>query len=355
VTVYFVLPGGVDDPARPSGGNRYDRAVCDRLPDVCEIAVPGTWPRPSPPSLAALESALGDIPELSDVVIDGLVACGVPEVMEKARQRVIVVVHLPLGDESPAAADLVPLERRALHAADVVVVTSSQAAARVISMHDLPPQMVHVAPPGVDPAPLAEPAPGGGRLLCVAAISGRKGQDVLLAALAELGDLEWRCTFAGAGNLEDLPAGRRHLPHPGTGWAPRYGGGTTISGGDPRIRVLGPLGGKALDAAYADADLLVLPSRAETYGMVVTEALARGLPVVGTRVSGVPEALGATDDGLVPGLLVPPGDPAALAAAIRDWLTDPGLRERLRAAARERRGRLRGWDETTRLLSEVLR
>jgi hypothetical protein len=145
----------VDDPARPSGGNRYDRAVCDRLPDVCEIAVPGTWPRPSPPSLAALESALGDIPELSDVVIDGLVACGVPEVMEKARQRVIVVVHLPLGDESPAAADLVPLERRALHAADVVVVTSSQAAARVISMHDLPPQKVHVAPPGVDPAPLA--------------------------------------------------------------------------------------------------------------------------------------------------------------------------------------------------------
>ena len=328
MTVYFVLPGGVDDPARPSGGNRYDRAVCDRLPDVCEIAVPGTWPRPSPSSLAALRSALDDIPEMSDVVIDGLVACGVPEVVEKARQRVIVIVHLPLGDESAAAADLVPLERRALHAAAAVVVTSEQAAERVISLHDLPRATVHVAPPGVDPAPPASPSPGGGRLLCVAAISPRKGQDVLLAALAELSDLEWRCTFAGAGTLES---------------------------GDPRIRVVGPLGADALDAAYADADLLVLPSRAETYGMVITEALARALPVIGTRVSGVPEALGATRDGLLPGVLVAPGDPAALAAAIRDWLTDPDLRERWRAAARERRATLHGWDETVRRIQEVLR
>jgi glycosyltransferase involved in cell wall biosynthesis len=330
VTVYFVLPGGVDDPARPSGGNRYDRAVCDRLRDVCEIAIPGTWPRPSRSSSDALAAALENIPEMSDVLIDGLVACGVPAVIEAARHRVAIIVHLPLGDESEAAADLVPLERRALHAAAAVVVTSAQAASRVISLHDLPPEKVHVAPPGVDPAPLAEPSPGGGRLLCVAAISRRKGQDVLLEALAQLDDLDWRCTFAGAGSLEEIAdAGR--------------------------IRVLGPLAGEALDAAYADADVLVLPSRAETYGMVVTEALARGLPVIGTRVAGVPEALGVTADGVVPGVLVPPGDPAALAAEIRDWLTDPALRARRRAAARERRSELRGWDDTTRLIREVLR
>jgi glycosyltransferase involved in cell wall biosynthesis len=88
--------------------------------------------------------------------------------------------------------------------------------------------------------------------------------------------------------------------------------------------------------------------------MVVTEALARGIPVLGTQVNGVPEALGAAPDGTVPGLLVPPGDPAALAEALRAWLTDAGLRQRWRTAALARRATLRGWDETTRLLNEVL-
>ena len=73
MTVYFVVPGGLDDPSRPSGGNRYDRAVCSRLPDVCEIAVPGSWPRPGDAERAALTRVLGDISEMSDVVVDGLV------------------------------------------------------------------------------------------------------------------------------------------------------------------------------------------------------------------------------------------------------------------------------------------
>ena len=82
------------------------------------------------------------------------------------------------------------------------------------------------------------------------------------------------------------------------------------------------------------------PSRAETYGMVVTEALARGLPVVAADVGGVPEALGHGADGIRPGLLVPPDDPAALGDALRAWLGDAELRQRLRRAARERRASL---------------
>ncbi|HET6530806.1 MAG TPA: glycosyltransferase family 4 protein [Actinoplanes sp.] len=335
MTVHVVLPGTVDDPAAPSGGNRYDRAVCDRLPGVHEIAVDGAWPRPSAAARIALTAALDDLPGRSVVLIDGLVACGVPDVLEPhaGRLRLVILVHLPLGDEtglSPAAAaELTALEGRALRAATAVVVTSEGAARRVIDVHALPPGKVNVAPPGVDPAPLTTAWYDGTRLLCVAAVTPRKGQDVLVAALRTLEHLDWTCTCVGA-------TGRGVPADPG------------------RVRFAGPKTGADLDAAYAAADLLVLPSRAETYGMVVTEALARGIPVIGTRVGGVPEALGAAPDGTVPGTLVPPGDPAALAAALERWLTDAGLRQRWRAAARARRATLPGWDQTVRRLREVL-
>ena len=333
MTLWVVLPSSVDDPAAPSGGNRYDRAVCDRLArsrDVHELAVFGGWPRPSSSERGALAGVLADIPDKSAVLLDGLVACGVPEILEPEAQRLrlIVLVHLPLGDESAAAADLVPLERRVLLAAAQVVATSAGAARRLIELHDLPPNRVFVAPPGVDRAPIAVPRADGGRLLCVAAVTHRKGQDVLVEALRQLEDLPWTCTFVGGND------------------------GTQEESG--RVRFVGARTGDALDSSYADADLLVLPSRAETYGMVVTEALARGIPVLGTQVNGVPEALGTAPDGTLPGLLVPPGDAGALAAALRDWLTDPDLRQRWRRAAADRRETLRDWDETTRLLNEVL-
>ncbi|MEV6709028.1 glycosyltransferase, partial [Micromonospora wenchangensis] len=121
-----------------------------------------------------------------------------------------------------------------------------------------------------------------------------------------------------------------------------------------RVRWHGPVSGPALDAAYAGADLLVLPSRAETYGMVVVEALARGVPVLGSTVGGVPEALGRAGDGAAPGVLVPPGDPVALAGALRRWLHSADLRDRLRHAARGRRAGLPGWAATVTIVSQVL-
>ncbi|MCO8270003.1 glycosyltransferase family 4 protein [Actinoplanes sp. TRM 88003] len=347
-TLWAVLPGGVDDPTAPSGGNRYDRAVLSLLPDVHEIAVPGSWPSPEPAARRALTAALADIPDKSDVLIDGLVGCGVPEILapHALRLRLIVLVHLPLSDEtglSPALADdLRAKERRALHLATTVIATSEAAAERVAILHDLP--RVEVAPPGVDPADLAEPRPDGRRLLCVAAVSPRKGQDLLVAALEDdLAELDWECTFAGALI--------RPVPHH-----------------DRRLRFAGALPPAELDGAYKSSDVLILPSRAETYGMVVTEALARGLPVIATAVGGVPEALGtvagttafgaeppdsAAEPGIRPGILIPPDDRAALAAALRSWLTDDALRQRLRAAARARRETLPTWAGTARLLSTI--
>ncbi|MFW6034575.1 MAG: glycosyltransferase, partial [bacterium] len=102
------------------------------------------------------------------------------------------------------------------------------------------------------------------------------------------------------------------------------------------------------------ADVLVLSSRAESYGMVVAEAVAHGLPVIATSVGGVPEALGRAADGRLPGLLVPAGDARALAAAVRDYLTDGSLRAGLRQAAADRRDRLPRWPDTAGRVAEVL-
>jgi len=120
------------------------------------------------------------------------------------------------------------------------------------------------------------------------------------------------------------------------------------------VRFPGPRSGADLDRSYASADLLVLASRAETYSMVVTEALARGLPVVATDVGGVAEALGHGAGGIRPGLLVPPDDPVALAAALRAWLRDAEVRLTWRRAARERRASLTEWSTTTSVLASVL-
>jgi glycosyltransferase involved in cell wall biosynthesis len=368
--LYAVLPGGIDDPAAPSGGNTYDRRVLAGLAashDVHEIAVAATWPRPGPAARAALGRTLAELPDGATVLLDGLVAGAVPELLEPqaGRLRQVVLVHLPLGDEtglSPAeAATLTARERRAVHAAATVVATSAAAARRVETLHGLPAGSVQVAEPGVDPAPLATGTSGGGRLLCVAALTPRKGQDLLVEALRTVADLPWTLTLVGALDRDPAFTARvRALAATIPPAATRPGDAGAIpaadgdGAGEGRVRFAGTRTGAALADTYASADLLVLPSLAETYGMVVTEALARAVPVLGTRVAGVTESLGAAVDGSVPGELVPPGDPEALAVALRRWLTDPGLRRRRRAAARGRRDTLRGWDFTTRRLSEVL-
>ncbi|BCB76121.1 glycosyltransferase family 4 protein [Phytohabitans flavus] len=414
-TLHVVLPAGVDDPAGPSGGNRYDRRACDELAAqgwrVVEHAADGDWPRPDAAQVARLAATLAAVPDGGLILLDGLVACAAPDVVvpAAARLRLAVLVHLPLVDEA-GDGDLDARERETLRAAGAVIATSEGAARRLAALHGL--DGVRVAAPGVDPAPRSAGTANGSRLLCVAAVIPRKAQDVLVSALASVAELDWTCDFAGA--LDRDPP-----------YAARVAAAADELGG--RVNFAGPLVGAELDARYAEADLLVLPSRAETYGMVVTEALARGVPVLATDVSGVPEALGwapappdqadppdsATPSGRLaddasqprpadpsswsltrpggagasqagtgavagggagaaarqgvdtpgepagsgwvrPGMLVPPGDSAALADALRRWLTQPEVRVKLRAAAAARRSTLDGWDATARALAAVL-
>jgi glycosyltransferase involved in cell wall biosynthesis len=300
----FVLPDGVDDPLRPSGGNVYDRRVIDGL------AALGWTVRER-----RIEE-LARIPDGALVVVDGLLT---PEVDARhaARLRLVVLLHMPLDTAH---------ERPLLSDATAVVATSRWTRQWLVDSYGMP--GAYVVEPGAEIGALSPGTPSGGELLCVGAVTPTKGQDVLVEALAAIQDLEWRCVCVGSLDI-----------------APDF----VDSLGDELV-FAGPLTGHDLEAAYAGADVLVSASRAETYGMVITEALAHGLPVIATEVGGVPESLGHADAGV----LVPPEDASALADALRSWLTDADQRERLRAGARARRETLTDWRHTSRLLTDIL-
>jgi glycosyltransferase involved in cell wall biosynthesis len=349
-TVHVVVPGGIDDAARPSGGNVYDRRICNGLAalgwDVHEHEVDGGWPWPDDEAQRALVCMIAEMPDGGVVLIDGLIASTVPAVLVPHAHRLVLVVliHLPLGDGPPGhdVADARSRECAVLTAATAIITTSAWTRDLLLNRYPLRPDNVVVAEPGVDPAELAPGTADGGQLLCVAAVTPHKGHDVLLAALAAVHELPWRCVLVGTldrdPDFADLLRRRAHE-----------------AGIGDRILFAGPRTGGELDLAYAAADVLVVPSLGETYGMVVTEALARGLPVIASDVGGLPHALGRTADGRRrPGLLVAPGDAPALAAALSGWLRNAELREGLRMAAQERRATLSDWRVTVERVAHVL-
>jgi glycosyltransferase involved in cell wall biosynthesis len=299
----FVVP----DLKSPSGGNVYNGRLAEGL------AAQGWSVR--------FTHDVDSLPDGALALVDGLIASAIPQVLvaQGDRLHLVPLMHMPLFTEA---------EREMLRAAPAIVVTSRWTAARLADLD------VHIAPPGVDAVPVNAFEEQGGRLLCVAAVTPAKGHDVLIEALSQV-DGEWRCTCVGP--LDRDPGFAREL--------------STL---DERVVFTGPLAGGELAARYEEADLMVLPSRGETYGMVVTEALARGIPVLATDAGGIPEAMGSAPDGSLPGMLVRTGDPRALASALRRWLGEPALRERLRMAARLRRATLSGWDRTAEIVSNAL-
>ncbi|MDD7940883.1 glycosyltransferase family 4 protein [Actinomycetospora lutea] len=322
----------VADELLVSGGDVYDARVIAGLRalgwTVRDAQVPGAWPRPDAAARRALDAVLADGGD--PVLLDGLVACGVPDVVvpHTARRPVAVLVHLPLGAEQP---DLEAGEVAVLRAAAVVIATSPWTARR---LRERVPGVV-VATPGVDPAPLAAGTDGAHRLLCLGAVTPTKGQDLLVEALAALPEHPWTLDLVG-------PTGR----------APAFVADLRAAvarhGLTDRVRVSGPRTGADLDETWHATDLLVAPSRVETYGMVVTEAFARGIPVVASSAGGLPDTVANG------GVLTPPEDVPALVATLRRWFAEPGHRDGLRISASSQRCSLAAWTQTSRRVDRAL-
>jgi glycosyltransferase involved in cell wall biosynthesis len=343
LTLAFVSPGALD---QLTGGYLFGRRIVDGLRDmgrrvrVCELE--GTFPDADEAARTAAARTLGALPDGSVAVIDGLALPAFDECLghEAQRLRVIGFIHHPLSLETGLGADsarhyaavearLWPLLRGVLCPSAITasaVIASGVAAARVA-----------VTPPGTDkPASLPERTRAGPpHLLAVGTITPRKGHRVLIEALAALRDLDWRLTCIGSLERDRAEAAALRDAIATAGLADRV----TLAGERPHAD---------LAAAYRDADVFVLPSYHEGYGMAYAEALAYGLPIVASTAGAIREVVPESA-----ALFAPPGDAIALREALRRVLVDAGLRDRLAAGAARAAAALPDWPTAVRRWAEA--
>lgn len=333
--LWLVLPASVDDPERVSGGNVFDLRVRDGLEEL------GWEVRTVKADAAAPGSALAQVPDGGLVLIDGLVAVAAPDAVEEAseRLRIVALALMSVAAFPGAGQEAVDDETRALRRALRVIVPSAWVRDELVGRGATVASRVVIAEPGADDAPLADGSADGGSLLCVGVVAGHKGHDTLVDALADLAATPgWSCTIAGSVSADP-------------GFASSVAERGARAGISDRIRWAGVLEGDALQSAYRRADLLIAPSRTESYGIAVGDALRRGIPVIASRVGGLPEAVRPAEAGL----LVPPDDPAALADALERWMTDPALRSRMRRAARAAARQRPAWSDTALAIDRALK
>ncbi len=399
----------VGDTGRRVGGHIFNTRLCDELralgDDVAEIVASGAAPDEQEAAAAGMGARVAAI--ASDViVVDALarVVCAPWLDRWRARRPVVALVHELASVAGAGTRDeAATVRERAVEApllrADLLITVSRDGRA-ILEAHGVPSARIRVVQPGSNrPRPVAPsgasgdtsaagqltPADDGGlarrvnylgaratlgtgetpalpgspaanarapgglarplQALCVAQWIPRKGIDTLIAAWARIGGSGVgargpRATLRLIGETDADPAYAATV---------RAAIAAIVATGDSSIVVSGAVDAGTLEAAYAAADLFVLPSRYEGYGSVYAEALLRGLPIVACDAGAVPELVGPDA-----GILVSPGDPTALAHALQRLLDDDDLRVRLAAGSRRRGAHIPAWDDTVRGVRAVL-
>lgn len=338
----LMVPG---DPETITGGYAYDRrlvaALADRGWDARLEALPADFPEPAKDSVDSALAAIAKVPDGRLVVVDGLAFGALPgDRLAALRRPVAALVHHPLALEGglapERAAAVAARERAALATAAAVIATSPATARTLVADYGVPPHRLTVALPGTDRLP---PARGSGAvpmILGVATITPRKGHATLVAALARLADRPWRAVFVGDDGRDPACAAALRQDIASLGLA-------------DRIHLTGAVSPLALLDHILDADLFALVSAHEGYGMAFAEALSAGLPIVAANAGAVPDTVPGDA-----GLLVPPGDVEATAAALASLLDDPALRRRMAAASWRAGAALPTWDDTAATVAAAL-
>ena len=342
--IAFVVPGRL---TQLTGGYIYDKKIVDGLRRlgfrVTVKRLSERFPNPTAGDLRGAAGVLGSIPDESVAIVDGLAGGAMPRQMAKEaeRLRLIALVHHPLAHETGVsktdARRLWADERSTLRFARHVVVTSPRTARLLVRRYGVATRRITCIEPGVERWPAARGSKRIG-LLCVATLTPRKGHVTLIRALARVAQFDWHLTCLGSLG-RDLATVRR-VKHE-----------IRQAGLGDRVTLAGETASRSrLKRCYAAADVFVLPTEYEGYGMAVAEAVASGLPVISTPTGAIPELVGRDS-----GILVPSGNVNALAQALHRVLSDAEFRARLRAGAMQRRGRLHTWSQAVRGFAAVVR
>ncbi len=331
--VDLVLPGDIESL---TGGYIYDRHIVDGLAardwQTTIHSLDSSFPEPSTAALEEARQTFAAIPDGRVVVIDGLALGGTAEILaaQTRRLRLVALVHHPLALETglqSTRAEWLRLAETASLAQVRHVVVTSRWTMRALADYDIPSERIAVVEPGTAPAPARRVSGGESlTLLCVASLTARKGHTILFDALARLRDRDWQLNCAGSLTSD------RHLVDTLREQIERERLGE-------RIHLLGELPPPRVVDEYAKADVFVLASYMEGYGMALTEALARGIPVISTSAGAIPDTVPRDA-----GVLVPRGDSAALAEALARVMDDPATLERLNEGARAARRNLPTWE-----------
>lgn len=339
--IYFAIPGDLN---QLSGGYGYDRRVTSELTalghKVHYVALSPTFPKPIPDALQAADLSFSGIPDGAALLIDGLALGALDNIIAKHKYRLklIGLCHHPLAMETGLdSADVYSLgksEARALSIVDHVITTSIHTATVLKSDYGVPSRKLTTAVPGTDPVNFAPCEGKPLRMLTVATITRRKAHNVLIEALAGLQQYQWEAHFVGPNQVD--PDWTHELM-------------ALISHNDlaHRIHIHGPVADVSKE--YEQADLFVLPSLYEGYGMVFAEALAHGLPIIGAKAGAVPDLVPDTA-----GILVQPNDCEALRSALETVLASSERRQSLQIGAQACAKKLPSWRDSAIIISNII-
>ena len=330
----LIVPGPID---QLTGGYIFARHIVENLrasgDEISLVELAGQFPAADATARAAAARALAALPNGALAVIDGLALLGFSDCLaaESLRLKLIGFIHHALAEETGLTRDEIAFfetaERRLLSLLGGAVCPSRNTAAALIR-YGVAETCIAVTPPGT-----AKPAATRKRdhlhnplrLLSVATVTPRKGHRLLIEALATIDRDAWRLDCIGSQTRDPACAAElrqaiaRHAL-------------------EANVRLLGEYRPEQLPLAYDEADLFVLPTYLEGYGMAFAEALAHGLPIVATTAGAIPDTVPESA-----GLLVPPGDVAALRGALARAIGDQALLARLSEGARRAGAALPDW------------
>lgn len=321
-----------------SGGLRYNSSLRDAL---AQLGVESVTCCIAPERFHAeqVDTAVAQYNPTA-IIIDGLLGSSHPEVFAEARQLRVLLIHLSAAAAAEAEGISDPQiardEQVAIDTADAVLTVSQWSAEQLRRRYRR--SQIYVAEPGAPEPRHHFQRTGAERgkpitFVCVAALNPLKNHRLIFEALEPLQAMPWQLVLAGPGGETEygrqlIAEAQRRLPG--------------------HVTYCGALSSEQVEDLWDHADALVLPSLIETYGMVVTEACAAGVPAFISANTGAAEA--AADAGVA----VDPHDPHQWRRALEQFLCDAVWRDRMAQAAQWRGHQLPSWQVAASTVTDLI-